>query len=211
MIDFFRKQRAPGHAHPQGEDELMRAVEQAYSKAAGDPAAKHAFPVGRAFAESIGYPAEVLDRLPTASVDAFAGVSNVSVFAEIPAGSAVLDAGCGAGLDALIAADKAGPQGSVTGVDFSGPMLDRARSAAAAAGVQTVRFLSGDVCALPLPDASIDVALVNGIFNLNPKRAEIFRELARVVKPGGVLYGAELILARPGGATRTGTASDWFA
>jgi ubiquinone/menaquinone biosynthesis C-methylase UbiE len=113
--------------------------------------------------------------LPAVAVEAFVGVSNVAVFASLPPGARVLDLGCGAGLDSLIAARRVGPAGRVIGIDFSDSMLTRAGQAAAALGVN-VTVCRGDAERLPLETGSIDVALVNGIFNLNPARTEIFRE-----------------------------------
>src|SRR5574341_871346 len=109
--------------------QLREGVRQAYSAAAENPQAKHPFPVGRQFAESLGYAPDALAGIPAAAVDTFAGVSNVAVFAEIPPGATVLDRGCGAGLDSLIAARRVGPAGLVIGVDFSEAMLHRARQA----------------------------------------------------------------------------------
>lgn len=111
--------------------DLRDKVRLAYSAAAELPQEKHAFPVGRAFAESLGYPADLLDQLPAVASDAFAGVSNVSLFAELPSRATILDLGCGAGLDALIAARRVGLSGKVIAVDFSTAMLDRARQAVA--------------------------------------------------------------------------------
>ncbi len=175
-------------------DGLRSQVREVYSAAAGNPDGKHPFPVGRRFAASVGYPPDLLDTLPPAAVDAFCGVSNVAVFAGIPEGATVLDLGCGAGLDTLIAARRAGPCGKVFAIDFSDTMLDRARQAAAACQAANIEFRQADAEALPLEDASVDVALVNGIFNLNPARDAIFHELARVIRPGGELYGAEIIV-----------------
>ena len=179
----------------EGSDRKMReGVRSAYSAAAARPDEKHPFPVGRAFAEALGYPADLLDSLPPACVEAFAGVSNVSLFSEIPPGARVLDLGCGAGLDSLIAARRTGPAGAVVGVDFSEPMLARARCAAREARAHNVLFCQAGAEDLPLADASVDVAFVNGIFNLNPARDAIFGELARVLRRGGAVFAAELIL-----------------
>ena len=190
--------------------ELRSAVQLAYSAAAERPSEKHAFPVGRVLAERLGYPAESLDTLPAVSVEAFAGVSNVAVFASIPAGAVVLDLGCGAGLDSLIAARRVGPSGRVVGVDFSDAMLARARQGAGILGL-SVTFCRGDAERIPLESGSIDVALVNGIFNLNPARTQIFQELARVVRPGGSVYAAELILREAVTTSGTFTEAEWFA
>ncbi len=187
------------------------AVRRVYSAAALRPDDEHPFPVGRRFAVDIGYPCAMLSILPAAAVEAFSGVSNVSCFADIPPRSTVLDLGCGAGLDSLVAAGKVGPEGCVIGVDFSIAMLARARQAAAECATGNIQFCHADAGRLPIVSGSIDVALVNGIFNLNPGREAIFRELARVVRSGGSVYAAELILKEPLPAEVRNDASSWFA
>ena len=193
------------------QEALRTGVWQAYSAVSTAPQAEHPFPVGRAFAESLGYPADLLAGLPDAAVDAFAGVSNVAVLADITAGAVVLDVGCGAGLDSLIAAQRTGPTGRVIGLDFSQAMLERARDAAHTAGFHHLEFRQADAEQMPVGDAAVDVALVNGIFNLNPARAEIFNELARVVKPGGAVYAAEIILHEPLPPEEQADEANWFA
>jgi arsenite methyltransferase len=190
--------------------ELRSAVQSAYSAAAERPAEKHAFPVGRILAERLGYSPELLDTLPPVSVEAFAGVSNLAVSAAIPLGATVLDLGCGAGLDSLIAAGRVGSAGHVFGIDFSASMIARARQAATAYGTD-VTFCRGDAEQLPLTEASIHMALVNGIFNLNPAREQIFRELARVVRPGGCVFAAELVLKEAVAKPAEFTEAEWFA
>jgi arsenite methyltransferase len=190
---------------------LRDRVRGAYSAAAEHSNEKHAFPVGRQFAESIGYPAALLASLPTIACDAFAGVSNVSLFAELPVGATVLDLGCGSGTDTLIAAHRVGQTGKAIGVDFSTAMLSRARQAVAEAGVANVEIRESDAERLSIEDREIDVAIVNGIFNLNPAREAIFRELARVVRPAGTVYAAELILSQPLPPEARANESDWFA
>ena len=191
--------------------ELRDKVRKAYSEAAERPADEHAFPVGRGFAESLGYPQDLLAGLPPAAVEAFSGVSNVAISADIPEGAAVLDVGCGSGLDPLIAARRTGPRGKVIGVDFSESMLARARSAAAEAGAENVEFRLADAENLPVDTGSIDVALVNGIFNLNPAREAVFKELARVLRPGGAVCAAELILCEPIPPEVRDSEESWFA
>ena len=190
--------------------QLRSGVCDAYSSVALQPGGKHPFPVGLGFARSLGYPAELLASLPPVCVDAFAGVSNVSIFADIPKGSTVLDLGCGAGMDSIIAARRTGLDGRAIGIDFSEAMLDRAREGQDIVGVANALFCRADAERIPLPDDSIDVALVNGIFNLNPARDVIFRELSRVVRNSGVVYAAELIISRPLPPEEQNQ-SNWFA
>ena len=190
---------------------LRESVRGAYSAAAAQPSAKHPFPVGPEFAESVGYPKEVLNRLPSQATDAFAGVSNVSVAAPIEAGMTVIDLGCGAGLDSLIAAGRIGSGGLVIGFDFSAEMLIRANLAAKQCGFSQIAVVQAAAESLPLSDASVDLAMVNGLFNLNPYRRDIFRELGRIVKPGGKVAGAELVLRQPLPQELRAGAANWFS
>lgn len=191
--------------------QLREGVRRAYSAAAERPTDTHPFPVGRAFAASLGYPDDLLAGIPAVAVEAFSGVSNVAVFASIPAGATVLDLGCGAGLDALVAARRVGANGNIVGIDFSAAMLARGCQAVAEASLGNLVFVRADAERLPLASGSIDVALVNGIFNLNPARQTIFRELARVVRRGGAVYAAELVLQAPLPRQMQDNTTDWFA
>jgi SAM-dependent methyltransferase len=191
-------------------DVLRWQVCKAYTAAADDPETKHPFPVGRAFAESVGYPAHLLDVLPATAAESFAGVSNLAVIADIPPGSAVLDVGCGGGLDSLVAARKTGAAGSVQGVDFSKAMVDNARKSALEAD-QRVTFHVCDAEDLPIEPGSVDVVLANGIFNLNPMRRQIFREIHRVLKAGGTVFAAELVFKRPQKKKPVRNLDDWFS
>lgn len=146
--------------------------------------------------------------VPTETVQAFAGISCLPCFAEIGRQDRVLDLGCGAGLDSILVARKAA---SVIGLDFSPAMLERARKSAASVGAENVEFRLGDAESIPLENDSIDVALVNGIFNLNPSRGRIFEELARVVRPGGLVFAAELVLKGPPPPSTRNGEGDWFA
>jgi arsenite methyltransferase len=192
-------------------DDLRNEVNAAYSAAAQNPRGAHPFPVGRTFAESIGYTPEALGGVPDDCIDAFAGVSNISMTAHIPSGAVVLDLGCGSGLDSLIAARRAGPNGRVIGIDFSDSMLGRAHAGLTKSGMRNVELRKADAEHLPLADSSISIALVNGIFNLNPARDQIFRELARVVRPDGAVYAAELLLGAPLPAEVLNSPANWFA
>jgi SAM-dependent methyltransferase len=192
-------------------EQLRAQVNVAYSAMARAPSEKHPFPIGRKLAEDLGYPAELLDTLPRLCVEAFAGVSKVSLVADIPEGATVLDLGCGAGMDSIIAARRVGPTGRLVGIDFSETMLARAAAAKDLADVPQLEFHRADAEHLFLADNSVDVALVNGIFNLNPARSQILSELARVLRHSGRAYVAELILTRALPETDRTSASNWFA
>lgn len=189
-------------------EDLRRKVRDAYSAVARNPRGPHPFPVGREFARSLGYPAELLDKTPAASVEAFTGVSDISLVAEIRPGMTVADVGCGAGLDTFVAARKAG---RVIGIDFSYAMLGLAQAGAAAMKLNNALFCRAAAESLPIATASVNVALVNGIFNLNPARQTVISELARVLRPGGAVYAAELILTRPLPPEIRQSETDWFA
>jgi ubiquinone/menaquinone biosynthesis C-methylase UbiE len=186
------------------------AVRHAYSAAARDPDGQHPFAIGRELALGVGYPPELLDRIPEPAIAAFAGVAAVSVEAELRRGDRVLDLGCGGGLDALTASERVGHEGHVVGVDFSVDMMRRAQHAREASRADHVDLCRASAEAVPLAPDSVDVALVNGIFNLNPARSAIFGELARVVRPGGRVYAAELILRSPLPPSEM-TEASWFA
>lgn len=175
--------------------ELETVVHDAYTNIAEAPEGDHPFPVGRSLALALGYPPSLLNSLPGVAVDAFSGVSNVSVWADIRQAETVLDLGCGGGLDTLVALSRGA---NVIAVDFSASMLARARQAVQAADrAGSVRFFQARANLLPLPHASVDVVLVNGIFNLNLDRAGILGEMHRVLTPGGRVYAAELITLTP--------------
>lgn len=190
---------------------LREGTKKAYSAAAKRPLEEHPFPVGEQFAKSLGYSRELLSSLPLASKEAFSGVSNVSVFANIPDGSIVLDLGCGAGLDSFTASKRTGIKGRVIGIDFCHSMLLRAKECTQKVKIKNVEFYQADGENLPLDGKSVDIVLVNGIFNLNPKREAIFNELARVTKLSGELYAAELILKAALPANIRESNTNWFA
>ncbi|MCE7875302.1 methyltransferase domain-containing protein [bacterium CPR1] len=189
-------------------EQLERKVQAAYSAIAQEPQARHSFPVGRALAEGVGYPADQLDSLPSSTVESFCGVSNLAALFELEPGERFLDLGCGAGLDLLLAG-RSGAHG--VGVDFSDAMLEKARLAVDLTGLsETVRLLKADAWNLPFPEASFNVALINGLFNLNPQRSAIFHELSRVLQPGGRLYAAEIVLEEPLHQSDREDQSNWF-
>lgn len=188
--------------------DLREQVHRIYGQVAAAPEAEHPFRIGREVALRAGYPPEWLAGVPAASIDAFAGLSCLPCLAQVPADAALLDLGCGAGLDALLMASRVA---SVVGIDFSTEMLASASASARTMGIENVEFRLGDAERIPAESSAFGAALVNGIFNLNPARAAIFDQLARVIKPGGVLWAAELILKGPLPPDVKPSREDWFS
>ncbi|HLZ68762.1 MAG TPA: methyltransferase domain-containing protein [Dehalococcoidia bacterium] len=191
-------------------DAVQAAVRERYSGVAAEPARDFGFPVGRAFAEAVGYAPELLAALPAEAAEAFAGVACPVPRAELHPGETVVDLGCGAGLDSLLAARAVGETGHVIGVDFAPQMVERARRVANVARMPQVEIRLADGCALPLADESADAVLVNGIFNLNPDKTALLREAGRVLRPGGRLVAAEIILTAPLPEGEGHSLDDWF-
>jgi ubiquinone/menaquinone biosynthesis C-methylase UbiE len=123
------------------------------------------------------------------------GVANHLRHAQIDAGETLLDLGCGAGIDTILAAHRTGPTGRVLALDFLPEMLARTKAAAAEIGLTNVEVLEGDIEAIPLPDASVDHIISNGVVNLAPRKARVLAECARVLRPGGKLTLADLTVA----------------
>ena len=190
--------------------ELRERVREVYSKAATDPGGEHPFPLGRDFALEVGYPVDLLTSFPETATESFAGVSNVSIYAELPEGSKVLDIGCGAGLDCLVAAGKVGSSGRVVGVDFSHKMIDKAKNNTSLVTRADLEFRVAAAESLPFPHHEFDVVMVNGIFNLNPFRNKIYDEIYRVLKPGGHVYASELVLGCKINDRKSDDFDDWF-
>jgi arsenite methyltransferase len=175
--------------------ELLRSeIEKTYTDVSTDPAKDFIFRTGRAWAEELGYPQPELSRVPEATVESFAGVANPFVLGRIEKGADVLDLGCGAGTDLLIAAQMVGPEGSVTGVDMTPSMLARARASANEMAIANVALHQSLIETLPLEDESVDVVISNGVIDLVPDKDLVFGEIDRVLRPGGRLQIADVVI-----------------
>ena len=141
------------------------------------------------------YSEEELAGVPRSAIEGALGVANHLRHARIRPGETVLDLGCGAGIDAILAARRAGPAGRVLALDVLPAMLERTRAAAAEAGLENVEAVEGDMEAIPLPDASVDHVISNGVVNLAPRKARVLAECARVLRPGGRLTMSDLTVA----------------
>ena len=141
------------------------------------------------------YSPEELAQVPQSAIEGALGVGNHLRHAEIDPGETLLDLGCGAGGDTVLAAQRTGPTGHVVALDFLSEMLERTSAAAAEAGLANVGPLEGDIEAIPLADGSVDHVISNGVINLAPRKARVLAECARVLRPGGKLTVADLTVA----------------
>lgn len=164
---------------------LRSAIQEEYAEVAACPLKGYHFHVGRAHAERLGYDPADLGPLPEPAVESFAGLGNPFVLGRLHPGETVVEVGSGAGMDALIAARQVGPAGRVVGVDMTEAMLEKARANALLVGAANAEFRRGLAEALPVPDGIADVVLSNGVINLCPDKEAAYREVFRVLKPGG--------------------------
>ncbi len=171
---------------------LREEVRAKYRAVAADPTADHHFHTGRVLAQRLGYPDRVVDALPAAAVEAFAGVGNPFSLRPLDRGDRVVDVGSGAGFDAIIAGKAVGSTGRVVGVDMTDEMLAKARANTELVGVANVEFRWGLAEALPVDDGWADVVMSNGVINLCADKRSVFDEIRRVLRPGGVLQFADI-------------------
>jgi SAM-dependent methyltransferase len=172
-------------------DEIIRM----YQEVAENPEGDFHFYHGRAAAERFDYPLEWLDSAPRGAVESFGGVGNPHLRAALAPGETVVDLGSGAGLDAILAARQVGESGRSIGVEMNPVMREKAESNAAEAGVR-VEWLQGTMEAIPLPDASADVIISNGVINLSFRKRRVTEEMFRVLKPGGRVSFTDIVSAK---------------
>lgn len=177
---------------------LRAEIQSVYRRVATEPGGDFHFHRGPGYAaERLGYDAATLATLPVEVTSSFAGIGNPHAIAPLPAGGSVVDVGCGAGTDLLIAAAQVGPSGRAIGVDMTEEMLARARAGARACGFDHVEGRRGDFTDLPLKDQSVDVLISNGVLNLVPDKARALSEMYRVLGPGGRVQLADIIIGIP--------------
>ncbi|MFK0258441.1 methyltransferase domain-containing protein [Streptomyces sp. NPDC090445] len=177
--------------------ELDAKVQALYRLVAQEPHGSYHFEMGRSLARRLGYPAELLNRVPSEAVDSFAGVGYFLDLAVLGEDEHVIDLGSGSGTDSCCAARQVAGAGRVVGVDFTPAQLDKARRLAAADGFAQVDFREGRIESLPAEDASFDCAISNGVINLSADKERVLAEAARVLRPGGRLALADIVTEQP--------------
>ena len=175
---------------------LKREIKKTYAAVSQEPGTDFIFPTGRAWAEDLRYPPE-LAAVPDAAAESFAGVANPWELGRLSPGERVLDLGCGAGTDSLVAVQMVGGEGRVTGIDMTPEMLAKARSAGVQMGAGNVEFVEGEIEALPFADETFDVVISNGVVDLVPDKDAVFDEIYRVLAPGGRIQIADVTIQRP--------------
>jgi SAM-dependent methyltransferase len=177
-------------------EDLRSAIKHEYSCVATEPQRGFHFHTGRPLAHKLDYQDDWLAGIPEASIDSFAGTGNPFRMGILEPGEKVVDVGCGAGIDSLIASRMVASEGKVIGVDMTPAMLKKARAAAHEAAIQNVEFRSGYVESLPVEDDWADRVISNGVLNLVPEKIAALREMARVLQPGGRLQISDILVQK---------------
>jgi SAM-dependent methyltransferase len=178
--------------------------------ATADMACCFRFPVGLEGLRLQNYPLELCHDVPEAVLAGYCGVGNPFSLGPLKAGEAVLDIGCGAGVDSLVAALMVGPEGRVVGLDVTPEMVDRARNALTPLGLGQLSFEVSDAESLPFPDQSFDAVISNGVFNLVVHKDRALKEVYRVLRPGGRVMLADMLLVSPLPEDRAGRIENWY-
>lgn len=176
---------------------LREEVKGKYRDVAVRPDGEYHFHTGRPLAKRLGYDAALVDSMPNAAVESFAGVANPFSLAPVEEGERVVDAGSGAGFDCFVAARQVGPRGQVVGVDMLPEMLEKSRRTAEAMKLKNVEFREGLLEEIPVEDGWADVVISNGVINLCADKKRVFSELWRVLRPGGRLQFADIANGKP--------------
>ena len=172
--------------------ELREEVKSKYREVALEPDGDYHFHTGRRLAAKLGYDDAIVDPMPDAAVESFAGMANPLSLRPFQKGERVVDLGAGGGFDCFIAAHEVGPEGRVVGVDMTEEMLEKSRNTARLMGLDHLAFREGIIEELPVADGWADMVISNGVINLCPDKKRVFAEIGRVLRPGGYLQFADI-------------------
>ncbi|MFN7087649.1 MAG: methyltransferase domain-containing protein [Burkholderiales bacterium] len=176
---------------------LREEVKSKYRDVARNPNGEHHFHTGRPLARRLGYDPALVDSMPEAAVESFAGVANPFSLRALDPGEKVVDAGSGGGFDCFVAAHQVGPKGKVVGVDMLAEMLEKSRASAEFMGLKQVEFREGLLEQIPVEDGWADVVISNGVINLCADKRQVFSELWRILRPGGRLQFGDIANGKP--------------
>ena len=176
---------------------LREAISEEYKIVAENPQQGFHFHTGRPLTRILDYAEDWLANLPEAAIKSFAGTGNPFSLGNLLPGERVVDIGSGAGIDSLIASKMVGPEGRVVGVDMTPAMLEKARQSARVVPAVNVEFKEGYMEQLPVAAGWADVVISNGVLNLSPAKTAVLAEMYRVLKPGGRLQIADILVEAP--------------
>jgi arsenite methyltransferase len=203
-LEVVKISHVPPEAHVEAVTDLTpivtKAVQNLYTEVAREPGKSYHFPLGMEALLFVGYPEDDLAKLPGSATESFAGVGYPFATRSIRSGQTILDVGSGSGTDVLYASLKTGSNGHVFGLDFTPAMIAKARTNIEKMRARNVQILEGNATKIPLPDSSVDVVTSNGVLNLVPDKAAAFSEIHRVLRPGGRLQLADIVVQEDVGA-----------
>lgn len=187
VIEEGRMQRKQEH------EKIRSAIQVKYAVISQGAVGKFAYSTGAEGAKALGYDEAVFAEMPDELMQSFCGVGNPFQAGPINAGESLLDVGCGAGVDLIVASRYVGEQGRICGIDMTPEMCAVAKQNISALGLENVEIREGNVESIPYPDNSFDMVISNGVLNLSPRKARAFSEIFRVLVPGGRLQFADIV------------------